>query len=146
MTIKFYYPFLSPPFFIFIFLVRLVTPMLKLVYRTTVKWLYWTIGHAQLLTQHWSDPWFKPSKKGSFALHDATLTLVFFNPFFLKDFEYDLNGKELSAQETLEVKVKDWEKIGPNRWVKRYHRLRLLQPWSVYLCCLNILITIRKLN
>ena len=71
---------------------------------------------------------FKPSKKGSFALHDATLTLVFFNPFFLKDFEYDLNGKELSAQETLEVKVKDWEKIGPNRWVKRYHRLRLLQP------------------
>lgn len=37
------------------------------------------------------------------------------NPVWNKDFEYDLNGKELSAQETLEVKVKDWEKIGPNR-------------------------------
>lgn len=35
---------------------------------------------------------------------------------FLKDLEpYDLNGKELSAQEVLEVKVKDWEKITANR-------------------------------
>ena len=44
MIIKFYYPFLSPPFFIFIFLVRLVTPMLKLVYRSDCKMVilnYW---------------------------------------------------------------------------------------------------------
>lgn len=34
---------------------------------------------------------------------------------FVKEFEYDLNGKELSAQETLLFKVKDWEKITANR-------------------------------
>lgn len=35
--------------------------------------------------------------------------------FSLKEFEYDLNGKELSAQETLQVKIKDYEKITANR-------------------------------
>lgn len=34
---------------------------------------------------------------------------------FMQEFEYDLNGQELSAQETLSLKVKDWEKITPNR-------------------------------
>ncbi|RMX57790.1 hypothetical protein pdam_00006779 [Pocillopora damicornis] len=37
------------------------------------------------------------------------------NPEWNKEFEYDLNGKELSAQETLLFKVKDWEKITANR-------------------------------
>ncbi|XP_015759468.1 PREDICTED: myoferlin-like [Acropora digitifera] len=37
------------------------------------------------------------------------------NPTWNKEFQYDLNGQKLSPQETLLIKVKDYEKIAPNR-------------------------------
>ncbi|XP_067038375.1 myoferlin-like isoform X1 [Acropora muricata] len=37
------------------------------------------------------------------------------NPTWNKEFQYDLNGQTLSPQETLQIKVKDYEKIAPNR-------------------------------
>ncbi|KAJ7336518.1 hypothetical protein OS493_011728 [Desmophyllum pertusum] len=60
-----------------------------------------------------SDPYVLVSFQGQEQKTDVIKDEL--NPEWNKEFEYDLNGKELSAQETLLIKVKDWEKVTANR-------------------------------
>lgn len=62
-----------------------------------------------------SDPYALVSFKGNEQKTDVIEDEL--NPTWNKEFQYDLNGLELSAQETLQIKIKDYEKLTANRLI-----------------------------